>query len=165
MNKNSKHSLTSLSLFFLSLSLDLSIHTQKNRPLEPTTKRCSGASSTGAPRPKGEFKFLCFRVFFFFSSKKETEVKKKLTFFLLLKKKTNEKKNNSGVTNFDPSEYEQDIPALLACTQDELVAALRGEGRRQAAARAARLKKEAAAAAALAGTAAGGGGGKKGGKH
>ena len=72
MNKNSKHSLTSLSLFFLSLSLDLSIHTQKNRPLEPTTKRCSGASSTGAPRPKGEFKFLCFLVFFFFSSKKET---------------------------------------------------------------------------------------------
>ena len=75
------------------------------------------------------------------------------------KKKKTEKKKNSGVTNFDPSEYEHDIPALLACTQDELVAALRGEGRRQAAARAARLKKEAAAAAALAGTTAGGGGG------
>ena len=87
-------------------------------------------------------------------------------------KKTHLKKNqnfNSGVTNFDPSEYEHDIPSLLACTQDELVAALRGEGRRQAAARAARLKKEAAAAAALKAAGIGGGGsgggGKKGGKN
>ena len=42
----------------------------------------------------------------------------------------------TGVTtNFDPSEYAADVPSLRASSQDDLVLALRAEGRRQAAER------------------------------
>lgn len=37
-----------------------------------------------------------------------------------------------GITNFDPTEYEADIPLLQQISQDELVAILRSDGRRQA---------------------------------
>jgi hypothetical protein len=47
-----------------------------------------------------------------------------------------------GVTNFDPSNYEQDIQWLQQVTQDELVQILRSDGRRQAAQRVVRQKKD-----------------------
>lgn len=40
-----------------------------------------------------------------------------------------------GVTNFDPAEYAADVASLRASSQDDLVLALRAEGRRQAAER------------------------------
>lgn len=47
-----------------------------------------------------------------------------------------------GVTNFEPTEYQQDIQWLQQVTQDELVQILRSDGRRQAAARTARNRKD-----------------------
>lgn len=49
-----------------------------------------------------------------------------------------------GITNYDPSEYEKDIPWLQQVTQDELIEALRADGRRQAAHRMLRQKREGA---------------------
>jgi hypothetical protein len=40
-----------------------------------------------------------------------------------------------GITNFDPTEYEHELALLQQISQDELVAILRSDGRRQAAAR------------------------------
>lgn len=48
-----------------------------------------------------------------------------------------------GVTNFDPSEYEEDIKLLQQITQDDLVALLRSDGRRQAAQRNQKVKRNA----------------------
>lgn len=47
-----------------------------------------------------------------------------------------------GITNFDPTEYEADVPWLQQVTQDELVQILRSDGRRQAAQRMTRQKRE-----------------------
>ncbi|GAB4823517.1 hypothetical protein N2152v2_010563 [Parachlorella kessleri] len=47
-----------------------------------------------------------------------------------------------GITNFDPSEYTEDIPWLQQITQDELVQLLRSDGRRQAAQRMLRQKRD-----------------------
>jgi hypothetical protein len=47
-----------------------------------------------------------------------------------------------GVTNFDPGEYEPDVPWLQQVTQDELVQILRSDGRRQAAQRMVRHKRD-----------------------
>ncbi|DBA67651.1 hypothetical protein WJX79_008916 [Trebouxia sp. C0005] len=47
-----------------------------------------------------------------------------------------------GITNFDPAEYEKDLSWLQVVNQDELVTALRGDGRRQAAQRMLRQKKD-----------------------
>jgi len=49
-----------------------------------------------------------------------------------------------GITNYDPSEYEKDIAWLQQVTQDELIEALRSDGRRQAAHRMLRQKREGA---------------------
>lgn len=46
-----------------------------------------------------------------------------------------------GVTNFDISEYENDVHWLQAVTQDELVQILRSDGRRQAAERAQKQRR------------------------
>lgn len=46
-----------------------------------------------------------------------------------------------GITNFDPAEYEADIPWLQQVSQDDLVQILRSDGRRQAAARTVRMRK------------------------
>ncbi|KAG1664516.1 hypothetical protein FOA52_007780 [Chlamydomonas sp. UWO 241] len=48
-----------------------------------------------------------------------------------------------GITNFEASEYEADLPFLQQCTQDELIEALRSKGRKQAAQRMMRQKREA----------------------
>ncbi|GIM02818.1 hypothetical protein Vretimale_7661 [Volvox reticuliferus] len=48
----------------------------------------------------------------------------------------------SGITNFDPTEYEKEFSWLQAISQDELIETLRSEGRRQAAHRAMRQKRE-----------------------
>ncbi|GIL54334.1 hypothetical protein Vafri_9907 [Volvox africanus] len=48
----------------------------------------------------------------------------------------------SGITNFDPTEYEKEFAWLQAISQDELIETLRSEGRRQAAHRAMRQKRE-----------------------
>ncbi|GLC34927.1 hypothetical protein PLESTB_001179000 [Pleodorina starrii] len=50
----------------------------------------------------------------------------------------------SGITNFDPTEYEKEFAWLQAITQDELIENLRSEGRRQAAHRMMRQKREGA---------------------
>lgn len=50
----------------------------------------------------------------------------------------------SGITNFDPLEYEKEFPWLQSVTQDELIESLRSEGRRQAAHRMLRQKREGA---------------------
>lgn len=47
-----------------------------------------------------------------------------------------------GITNFDPAEYEKDLSWLQVVNQDELVTALRGDGRKQAAQRMLRQKKD-----------------------
>ncbi|KAK9846663.1 hypothetical protein WJX81_008669 [Elliptochloris bilobata] len=47
-----------------------------------------------------------------------------------------------GITNFDPTEYEKDLHQLSSVTQDELVQALRSDGRRQAAQRMLRMKRD-----------------------
>lgn len=46
-----------------------------------------------------------------------------------------------GITNFDKAEYACDLPYLQSVSQDELVSALRGQGRRQAAKRMMRHKR------------------------
>lgn len=38
----------------------------------------------------------------------------------------------SGITNFESSAYEEEMPWLRQCTQDELIESLRTEGRKQA---------------------------------
>ncbi|KAG2489327.1 hypothetical protein HYH03_012159 [Edaphochlamys debaryana] len=48
----------------------------------------------------------------------------------------------SGITNFDPTEYEKEFAWLQAISQDELIETLRSEGRRQAAHRMMRQKRE-----------------------
>ncbi|KAG2449155.1 hypothetical protein HYH02_005902 [Chlamydomonas schloesseri] len=48
----------------------------------------------------------------------------------------------SGITNFDPQEYEKEFAWLQSITQDELIETLRSEGRRQAAHRMMRQKRE-----------------------
>lgn len=48
-----------------------------------------------------------------------------------------------GITNFDPTEYEKEIPLLQKVSQDELVAILRSDGRRQAASRSQKVRKDA----------------------
>ncbi|KAK9867224.1 hypothetical protein WJX84_011070 [Apatococcus fuscideae] len=47
-----------------------------------------------------------------------------------------------GITNFDPSEYEKDLAWLHTVSQEELVQALRSDGRRQAAQRMLRQKRD-----------------------
>ncbi|KAK9819820.1 hypothetical protein WJX72_002762 [[Myrmecia] bisecta] len=47
-----------------------------------------------------------------------------------------------GITNFDPAEYEKELAWLHSVTQDELVQALRSDGRRQAAQRMLRQKRD-----------------------
>ena len=47
-----------------------------------------------------------------------------------------------GITNFEPSEYATEIPWLQTVSQDELIEALRSDGRRQAAHRMLRQKRE-----------------------
>lgn len=47
-----------------------------------------------------------------------------------------------GITNFDASEYENDLAWLQTVTQDELVQILRSDGRRQAAQRMMKQKRE-----------------------
>ncbi|PNH03728.1 AP2/ERF and B3 domain-containing transcription factor ARF14, partial [Tetrabaena socialis] len=48
----------------------------------------------------------------------------------------------SGITNFDPTEYEKEFAWLQSISQDELIETLRSEGRRQAASRMMRQKRE-----------------------
>ncbi|KXZ53152.1 hypothetical protein GPECTOR_7g1044 [Gonium pectorale] len=48
----------------------------------------------------------------------------------------------SGITNFDSTEYEKEFAWLQVVSQDELIEALRSEGRRQAAHRMMRQKRE-----------------------
>ncbi|DBA78996.1 TPA: hypothetical protein ACH3X1_008862 [Trebouxia sp. C0004] len=47
-----------------------------------------------------------------------------------------------GITNFDPAEDEKYLSWLQVVNQDELVTALRGDGRKQAAQRMLRQKKD-----------------------
>lgn len=51
-----------------------------------------------------------------------------------------------GITNFDASEYEGDLAWLQSISQDELVQALRSDGRRQAVQRMLKAKREGQAA-------------------
>lgn len=48
----------------------------------------------------------------------------------------------AGITNFDMSEYEKDIPLLNTMSQDDLTQSLRSDGRRQAAQRLIKQKRE-----------------------
>ena len=51
------------------------------------------------------------------------------------------------ITNFAVQQYDADLPWLARISQDELIDALRADGRRQAAGRASRAKREGVAAA------------------
>jgi len=70
--------------------------------------------------------------------------------------------SKGGITNFDPAAYESDLAYLQAVSQDDLVAALRVEGRRQAAARTMAVKRAGrrASSAGSGGRGGGGGGGR-----